>query len=179
MWDIFVISEYILHVYMKSPSSTPIITTKAPDFCLYSQKRWNYHYKMYWFWFLPFFHLCSLHHFRVTLSILFIFLFFPYYLGIINDCIIKIGSDIGWSFSITIWWTLRINKTCDLYFSSRICIFFSRIFGIIPGYNINSHTIWFVIFLNIFLSNLLFRFDTTPIIINIFCTVVIYFTCLS
>ena len=156
------IQKYHHQLPEKNPQSTPF-------FSLYFQNRCNGHKIIYTFWLLHFFHVCVIHPSRGALSIQFIFVnIFTYSWGSINNYITKKGSELWWSFIITILKTSNIHKTCGLSFSSWICPTYSLIFYIISENNINSITICLLIFWIIKLFNSLFWFDTTPIIMNIF-----------
>ena len=118
---------------------------------------------------LQLFYFCVLHPSRWTLFIL--FEFFnppPYYWGSINDCIMKTHSEPWQSFSITIWWTSYINITClpFLFFLHIFNVFLYLLYS--HFYNIISIWISKLIFWIVYLSNLLFVENTTPVVINKF-----------
>ena len=126
--------------YLNNFQSTPFLS-------IYLKNRWNCHYIIYTFWFLLFLHVCVLHPFMGALYIQFIFSIPPpYSWGIIKYCTMNTGYDIWLSFIITIWLTLKINKTCGISFSSWIFPTYYCIFQIISGYNITPITICLLIF---------------------------------
>ena len=101
--------------------------------------------------------------------------FSAYSWGSINYLIMKKWSEMWWSFSIMIWWTFKIHKTCCLSFSTWMHPTYSCVFYIIPFMNTSSIQIRLKIFCIIKLSNIPFWKNTTPIIINIFLSVIILY----
>ena len=98
--------------------------------------------------------------------------FTPFSWGGIRNIIMNTWSELLWSFSITIWWTFKIHKIFGLYFSSWICPTYSHIFNIISGIIITYITICLLVFWIINIFNFMFRFYTTPVIINIYYYIV-------
>ena len=118
---------------------------------------------MQWSWLmiqnhiLQIYHVCVLHPSMGTLSIQFQFINpLTYYWGRIHYWIMKTLSEMWWSFSITIWWTLNIHKTCCLLFSFWIHPTYYCTLYIWCGKNTTSISIYILIFCIIKFSILMF-----------------------
>ena len=113
-------------------------------------------------------HVCVLHPSRGKLSIKSQFVnYLTYCWGIINYCTMKTLSELWLSFSIPIWWSLKIHKTCCLSFSPLIHPTYSCTLYIWCVNNMTFISICLLIFCIIKLSIFLFLKNTTPIIIYI------------